>query len=89
MFFHVFEAAPMVVYSLMSVLSMSQHRCLCRCLCKLSPFEKITQNLVKNIIDNVAIYVTLLGSFFDWPGGLGANQNASGKLGMKLAIWYM
>ena len=33
----------------------------------------------------------LLGSFFDWldifySGGLGANRNVSGKLGMKLAI---
>ena len=36
--------------------------------------------------------VHVVGMFFDWPdcfysGGLGANRNVLGKLGMKLAIW--
>ena len=39
----------------------------------------------------IKIFVTLLGSFligqiFFYSGGLGANRNVSGKLGMKLAI---
>ena len=54
---YVFQTAPVVVYRLMmSVFSTSQHRCywLSRCLCKHFTIWRMTQNIVKNIIGNVA-----------------------------------
>ena len=55
-FFLFFKQHPVIVYILMSVLSTSQHGChwLSRCLCKHFTIWRRTQNIVKNIIGNVA-----------------------------------
>ena len=55
--FMFFKTAPVVVYRLMtSVFSTSQHWCywLSRCLCKHFTIWRMTQNVFKNIIGNVA-----------------------------------
>ena len=89
--FMFFKQQSVVVYILTSVLSTSIE------------IPNITKNYINLHIFTcchwvsamlIQIYVTLLESFFDWPdifysGGLGANRNMSGILGMKLAIIYI